>query len=504
MTPNSRELALAIDLGTTSVKTAAIDLDGNCQGLDVAEYSLIEPRPGFVEADPSVFWESLPRAISAVLDRASASPSRVRAISLSSQGQTFLCLDDHSKPLSNAFVWLDSRALDESRELLSRFGRETFYRHTGGPTVFPGWTASLLLWLRNHEAALFRKASRFSLLRDYIALRACGCAVLDETGAVSSGLYSIPDRRWWPDVLSFLDLDPRRLPDVTPSGTRIGTLTPDAADFLGLSANTPLVAGAWDQVAAAVGSANLAPGFVTETTGTALAVAATTEGVLFDPKARLLTIPHASAGKGIILPFAPTSGIVLKWFRENLSPPNTSYDDLTAAAASSPVGARGLLFIPHFEGTASPDFNPAVSGAIAGLRLHHSRADLTRALLESLAFVLRELLDVVKDLHVSPRRVTSLGGGAKSALLCQIKADVLGLPVQTLAFPEAALLGAAMLAFTGVGLFDDLPSAARAMVRPARLFEPDPANRGLYEETYSRYRSLFTRLYPAPDKEKSP
>ena len=487
---------ISIDVGTTSVKAAVIDEEGNCLGFRSQEYELITPQPGWVEADPSIYWEQLPETIGRTLTQAGVCPKDVSAISLSSQGQTFVALDRNSKPLDRAMVWLDTRAESQARKIQDHFGRLEYYRHTGYPVTSASLTASMLLWLREHRPKIFRNAARFTLIRDFIALRACGQAVIDESGAVSSGLYDIQKRRWWPELLEWIGLEPQRLSTVVPSGQIIGGLTRESAEFLGLWPGTPLVCGAWDQLAATVGAGNTEPGMVTETTGTALAVIATTNSIIFNAGTGLLSIPHIVADKGILLPYAPTSGILLKWFRDELCDSGTSYEDLVHMASEVPPGARGLLFLPHFEGTGSPSFDPTVRGGIFGLRLTHSRADIARALLESLAFLLRDLIDIIRDLGVPLQTVRSLGGGAKNRLLCQIKADVLGIPVQTMAFSQAALMGTAMLALVAIEHFQNLDEAASQMIRIGQTFVPDPDNQQCYLELYHRYKELMHRIYP--------
>ena len=488
--------ALSIDVGTTAIKVAVIDARGKCHGLDVEEYSLAMPHPGHVEADPTIYWEGLAKAVRRALEKGRVAPDEIAALALSSQGQTFIPLDGNANPIGPAMVWLDSRATEEARRIRRRFGIFEYYRHTGIPPRSPSLTSCMLLWLRDRQPGLFKEARRFALIQDYISQKACGEAALDESGAVSSGLYDLQEGRWWSELLEWIGLEEKLLPEVVPSASIIGELTTEAAGFLGLQPGTPFVSGAWDQVAAAVGAGNLTPGQITETTGTALAVAATTEGLVFDPKSRLLTTPHAARGKGILISYAPASGIVLKWFREQFCEDGTTYDDLTGMAQDVPVGARGLVFLPHFEGTGSPSFDAAVRGGVVGLGLGHTRADIVRALLESLAFLLRDCLNIVKDLGAEPRRICALGGGARSRLLCQMKADVLGVAVETLTFPEAALQGDAMMALTGIGTFSDLNEAAANMVRHAEVFDPDPKLQGAYEPIYARYVDLLEKLYP--------
>ena len=494
---------ISIDIGTTSVKVAVINETGKCLGSDSQEYELITPHPGWIEADPDIYWQRLPGTIGRTLTQAQVHPKEVSAISLSSQGQTFIPLDRNGRVLDRAMVWLDTRAKEQAERIEAEFGRKDYYLHTGYPRAGTALTASMLLWLKEHKPAVFNNSGRFTLIRDFIALRACGRAVTDESGAASSGLYDIQRHYWWSELLEWIGLDPERLSTVVPSGQIIGELTRESAEFLGLASGTPLVSGAWDQLAAAVGAGNTGPGLVTETTGTALAVVATTGSMVFDDQSGLLTIPYVLAGKGVLLAYAPTSGILLKWFRDELCDPGTSYEDLVQLASGVPPGARGLIFLPHFTGTGCPSFEPGVRGAILGLQLAHTRADIARALMESLALLLQECMDILKNMGVKPRTIRALGGGAKNPLLSQIKADTLGIPVQTLAFPEAALMGSAMLALVGIGYYQSLEEAALQMIHIGRTFTPNPDNHRQYVETYQRYKEFMNRIYPHANKARN-
>ena len=486
---------ISIDIGTTSIKAAVFDEGGNCLGFGLQEHELLMPQPGWVEADPEIYWEKLPETIGRALRQAETSPTEVSAISLSSQGQTFIPLDSSNRPLDRAMVWLDRRAESQAQTIQAEFGRWEYYRHTGYPTTSAGLTGSMLLWLKEHKSDVFNKAARFTMIRDFIALRACGRAVIDESGAVSSGLYDVQKRSWWSELLEWIGLEPVRLSRVVASGELIGELTKEGGESLGIAPGTPVVSGAWDQLAATIGAGNIEAGRVTETTGTALAVVASTDSMVFDEQARLLTIPHVLADKGALLSYAPTSGILLKWFRDELCDSEASYESLVHSASEVPPGARGLVFLPHFAGTGCPSFETEARGAILGLQLAHTRADITRAIMESLAFLLQECVEVMTSLKVQPQTISMLGGGAKNKLLCQIKADVLGIPTQTMAFAEAALMGSAMLAWVGIEHFRSLEEAASQMIRIGQKFVPNPDNHRYYEEVYKRYKDYMHRIY---------
>jgi len=278
----------------------------------------------------------------------------------------------------------------------------------------------------------------------------------------------------------------------------VGNISPQVKSELGLSTDTKVIAGSMDQMAAALGAGNIKPGIITENTGTALAVVATVDRPVYDPQRRVPCAPHCVPDRFVLYPYAETSGIVLKWFRDTF-PSDTGrkedYGQLLQLASRISPGAEGLLALPHFTGTACPDFNPQARGAFVGISFKHKRAHFIKALVESVAFMLRENIDLLKSLSIPVEKVRSLGGAAKSNFWLQIKADVLNLPVDLPECSEAASLGAAILAGVGAGVYKDIDEAIKVATSTKKTLMPQPKNVSAYQEVYQRYLDLYQRLY---------
>lgn len=509
-------LFLSLDAGTTSLKAALFNENGSLLAIDRQEYTLDTPHPEWVELDPEIYWRACSSALHAVLAAHAAatgcatSSITPNAIAISSQGETLICLDASQQPTRKAIVWLDNRAAAEAQQIAQRFGPDAVYAATGQPEITPTWPACKILWLKNHEPDVFLHTAKFLLLEDYLLFRLSGSFASDFALHTSSLLLDIHHRRWWDEMLAFLELDPSRLPALLPSGAPAGELQASAASTLGLSPSAhPLVlTGGMDQVLGAIGAGNFTPGVVSEATGGALGIVASLETPAFDPLRRIPCHCHASSApfaSYCLLPWGQTAGMALKWFRDQFYPLEAAacqregrdpYDLLTSAAAQVPPGCEGLVALPHLEGAACPEFNPLARAVFFGASLRHTRAHFTRSLLEAVAFMLRRNLELVENLGLPIHEVRSMGGGARSSLWLQIKADVLQKPVTRLATEESALLGAALLCAVATQVYPDLQQAAAGMVRLAGRIEPDPANAAVYEQAYQRYLQLYQTLEP--------
>lgn len=480
---------LTFDLGTTALKTSLVGADGQLLAAHTAEYKPSSPRPGWMEMEPEQYWRALVAGTRAVL--AAASTAALSAIGFSSQGQTFVPLDSAGRPLHPFIVWLDNRASDIAARWQAQWlSPERYRRMSGYPWVPAELTLLKIAWLREHRPQVHR-AAKYLCLPDYLIWRLTGAFATDSAIAQQSGMNDVRAGEWSPELLAAVGIGTEQLPRIYPPGTVVGQTLPGPSAELALPAGVPVCVGCNDQLAGAVGAGNVHPGPVSETTGTSLAVIATCACPIEDE--RMYVGPHAAAGMWHVMPFAPVSAIVLTWFRD-LGIGGT-YEDLIAAAAQIPPGSDGLTVLPHFAGTASPSFNPHARGAVVGLTLGHGRAHIARAIMESCACLLRELVGIIRDRGIAVERVRSLGGAARSDLWLQIKADMLGLPVERPACPDAASLGAAMLAAVGTGQFASVTEAAAAWYRPQMTFEPDPKQWDIYEEVYARYVALCERLY---------
>ena len=481
---------LTFDLGTTSLKTALVSAEGVVLAVHGEEYHLRTPQPGWAEMEAEAYWRAACAGCAAVLRE--ADPSAVAAIGFASQGQSFVALDRQGRPLRDAIVWVDGRAEEIARRWEREWlSREEYRRISGYPWIPAGMTLFFLAWLAEHEPAA-HGAEKFLFLPDYLIWRLTGETATDYNLAQMSGMYDVRARDWEPRLLAAAGVTPEQLPTVHPPGTVVGALRAEAARELGLRAGVPVCVGCNDQLAGAIGAGNVAPGLVTETTGTALAVVATTRELLDDP--RLYAGRHAAPGLFYTMTFAPASAIVLKWLRD-LCAPGEDYAAFLAGVAQVPPGCEGLTLLPHFCGTATPTYNASARGAFAGLTLGHTRAHLARAVLEACACLLQECLEPLQERGLSVASVRSLGGAARSDLWLQMKADLLGRPVERPACADAANLGAALLAATGVGQFAQVQDAAQAWYRPARRFDPDASRYEIYRVVYGRYRELYGKLY---------
>jgi len=485
-------LYLTFDIGTTGLKTALTSGEGRMLAVHTVEYTPNAPSADRAEMSPQTYWDAAVAGTRAVFTSSGASPSGLAAIGFSSQGQTFIPVDSAGRPLHDAIVWVDNRAQEIADSWEADWlSRDEFRRITGYPWLCAQLTVFKIAWLARHEPEAHR-AWKFLCLPDYLIYRLTGEVATDRVVALASGMYDMQTGGWATRLIGKAGISAEQLPVLLEPGTVVGRVTARSAEEFGIPEGVPVCVGAHDQVAASLGAGNVHPGIATETTGTALAVVATTEDPLDDT--RFCIGRHVMADRYYALSFANTSAIVLKWFRDMCSAAE-DYDAFLAGAQDVPPGCEGLTVVPHFAGTSTPTFNPHARGAFVGLTLGHTRSHLARAIMESCACILKECLEPLHDheLHISSIR--SLGGAARSDLWLQIKADMLGIPVERPACPDAASLGAAMLAAAAIGQFETVEEASEAWYRPGRVFEPDTSRFDVYRQVYERYRTIYERLY---------
>jgi len=492
------EHLLSIDVGTTSIKVGLFTTDGKLKAMSTHEYSLLTLSSNMVELPADVYWMALGEGIKDVLDKSEVHPESILALSLSSQAETLICVNKKGKVLRNAIVWLDTRAEEESTRIAKNFAPELLYKTTGLPEMSPIWPAPKILWLKKNEPDVFSHTSRFLIVKDYLIWKLTGEFSTEPTESSSTFYLKLEEKDWWDEMLDFIGIKRDKLPAIFPSHEVVGNISPQVKSELGLSTDTKVIAGSMDQMAAALGAGNIKPGIITENTGTALAVVATVDRPVYDPQRRVPCAPHCVPDRFVLYPYAETSGIVLKWFRDTF-PSDTGrkedYGQLLQLASRISPGAEGLLALPHFTGTACPDFNPQARGAFVGISFKHKRAHFIKALVESVAFMLRENIDLLKSLSIPVEKVRSLGGAAKSNFWLQIKADVLNLPVDLPECSEAASLGAAILAGVGAGVYKDIDEAIKVATSTKKTLMPQPKNVSAYQEVYQRYLDLYQRLY---------
>jgi len=467
-----------IDVGTSAVKGLAIAYDGTIVASAEAGYPLSMPRPGWSEQDPEDWW----RATEHVLRDLRGTAGTPAGIGLSGQMHGLVALDSAGRVLRPAILWNDQRTGVECREIEDTVGLDRLISLTGNRAL-PGFTAPKLLWLRRHEPEVYAQIARIALPKDYIRLRLCGEHVTDVSDASGTLLLDVAGRRWSKEMLRHLELDPVWLPAALESPVVSG-VTADGV---------PIAAGGGDQAAGALGVGVDRPGPLSVVLGTSGVVFSALDRFAADPQARVHVFCHAVPGAWHAMGVMLSAAGSLRWLRDAVAP-GVAYDTLVAEAARWPAGTEGLLFLPYLAGERTPHADPDARGAFVGLSVRHDRGALVRAVLEGVAFGLRDSLDLIAELGVSPALGRVSGGGARSDLWLQIVASALELPLQRVAVDEGAAFGAAILGGVAASAWPDVHTAVAATVKPREQFDPVPEWVDVYRDQRERFRALYPAL----------
>ena len=488
-------ILLGIDVGTTGAKAAAFDAEGRLLAAGGGEYPARYPRPGWAEQDPEDWWKGVRTALNALFAQIPGGALRVCALAVSSQAPTMLPLDEAGRPLRPALIWMDRRSDAEASLLAERFGPDLFVRKTGNRPD-PFYVAPKILWLKKNEPELFRKTRLFSQANGYINFRLTDAHSMDNVHAALLELRDWSTGEWDEEICSMCGVEPGQFPPVYPGHAVIGTVTGEASDATGLARGTPVMAGTVDGAAAAVEAGAYNEGTAAEMTGTSTVLLMPNLKGITEPA--FIAMPHAIPGLFLLLGAMATSGASLRWFRDTLGNAAVEavdpFDMLTREAEQSPPGSSGVVFLPYMMGERSPIWHTNARGVFFGLSLATPKSALIRAILEGTAFALRHNLEHARAAGVSIDEIRSVGGGTKSALWNQIKADVLGLPIL---LPEAGVgapFGCALLAGMGSGVLSGNPEELGRMVRIKARYEPNPHNREIYEKQYRLYRRVYEHL----------
>lgn len=467
------EYYCGIDLGSTAVKAAVFNSKGGLCGEGACEFLLETPQAEFVELDPELYWSSTCEAVSKALKAACITAADVRSVGLTGQAETLILLDGKGNALRKAIVWLDNRAVDEAAELEKVFGLKELIAMSGQNAMMPCWPAPKLLWVKHHEPEVFKQIAKVLMVEDFVAWKLTG-AFHTHPGLLPSTLYYDMRRNYWAeDILEYIGLPVSAMPEL--SGSAVAkVLLPGAVVKV-----APM-----DHICGHLGSGGT-QGLVTECTGGSLALCAMTDEFLIDPQLRISTYLGWQQGDYALLPWAPTAGMMMKKFRDEFSG-GMSYAELDEAASKIAPGCDGLILLPHLAGAVSPVAAPHARGAARGLTLAHTRGHVARAIMESVAFLLKDNANALTALGMELKTVRALGGGAKSSLWAQIKADVLNLPVSVGKCDEPVALGAAVLGAAEAGAFASAAEAGAALAGEARVFTPGK-NVERYEECFREY-----------------
>jgi xylulokinase len=476
-------LLAGLDVGTTSVKGLLVAPDGEVVARAEAGHALATPRPGWAEQDPEDWWAGA-QAVLAQLRRAGP----VAGIGLAGQMHGLVALDSGGRVLRPAILWNDGRTAAECAEIESVVGLESLIALTGNRAL-PGFTAPKLRWLARHEPDVYGRIAHVLLPKDYVRLRLCGEHATDVTDASGTLLFDVAARRWSARVMEALEVDPAWLPRALESPVVSGLADGGVA----------VAAGAGDQAAGAVGvGVDRAGGPLSIVLGTSGVVFAAADAFAADPQARVHAFCHAVPGEWHAMGVMLSAAGSLRWLRDTVDPGGDVAALVEEARAWDP-GVEGLTFLPYLAGERTPHADPSARGAFVGLSLRHDRGALVRAVLEGVAFGLRDGLDLVAGIGSHAPEVGRVsGGGARSRLWLEILASVLELPLERTAVDEGASFGAALLGGVAAGVFADVHEAVAACVRPGEVVEPVPGWIEPYREARERFRALYPALHPRP------
>lgn len=488
---------LGLDISTTATKALLINMQGEVVAVASAAYACASPYPLWSEQSPDLWWQGAITSIHAVLQQTGIAPAQIVGLGLTGQMHGLVTLDAQQQVLRPAILWNDQRTAAECDDIRSRIGRENLIATTGNDAL-TGFTAPKLLWMQKHEPDLYKRIAHVLLPKDFVRLKLTGGFAMDVSDGAGTLLMDVRERTWSAPVLAALEITAGWLPTLF-EGTQVtGHITREAAAQTGLLAGTPVVAGAGDQAAQVIGVGAIHEGVVALTLGTSGVVFATTNTPMIEPEARLHAFCHAVPGRWHMMAVMLSAGGSLRWWRDTLaaispiSPP--SYDTLMSLAAQAPAGCEGLTFLPYLTGERCPHPDPLARGAFVGLTVRHTLAHMTRALLEGVAFGLRDNFDLLRHAglgNISQVRIS--GGGVKSALWRQILADVLDTELVTVNTNEGAAFGAALLAGVGCACWQNLDEACASTMHITGHTLPN-ATSALH---YSQQHQIYQALYPA-------
>jgi xylulokinase len=457
------------------------------------------PQPGWAEQDPRGWWRACGIAVKKALQKSGLRADEIACVGFSGQMHGAVLLDANGEVVRPALIWCDQRTEKQSRELSEKFGTEKLIQLTCNPPL-TNFTLTKLLWVRENEPQLWARVRFVMLPKDYVRFRLTGDRATDRADASGTLLLDVAKRSWCKEVLSGTGIDESFLPKLYESPEVCGKLSDEGATAIGLKVGTPVVAGAGDQAAGAVGMGIVRAGVVSATIGTSGVVFAATDRPALDPRGRLHTFCHAIPGRWHVMGVTQAAGLSLRWFRDTFGLEKNAavtgdrdpYEFLSEEAAAAPPGADGLLWAPYLMGERTPHLDPNARGALVGITPSHHRGHIVRAILEGVAFSLKDSFSIFEEMKVPVKRIRLGGGGARSPLWRQIQADVYAHEVEIAEAEEGAAYGAAILAAVGARHFASVDEACDAVIRVATRVPPNPISSSLLQKTYTSFR----RLYP--------
>ncbi len=496
-------MILTIDAGTTAFKAVLFDEELNLLAVGTREFPVNRLANDRAELDAEAYWQACIESIKDAGKHGDISLKEVKVAVVCSHTDTLFPIGKEGQVVRNPIFWVDARAESQAERIGNELGIETIFRKTGQTGIANVHHASKIAWLIENEPDCASGVSCFFQVQDYLIYRLSGARALDRSIACSSALMDIKTGVYWTEMLNIVGVSESQLPEMVDPGTIVGNISFQAAAESGLKAGTRVVCGAMDAIAGAVGVGNTKAGIVSEVAGAALVLCATVDELVFDEHMRVPCFLHGVPDKYLLMPWCETGGMALKWFRDQFwqleqrqeeEAGRDVYDLICKEAETTPPGAEGLIFLPFLAGSGSPDFDTSAKGVLYGLTLGHRRGHVARALLEGVAFMLKKNLDMLVEVGCKVDALCSLGGGSKSRLWCQIKADVTGCKLQTSGLSEETAAGAAILAAVGMGWYADAATAAKQLRSNSKVYTPRGEYASAYADCYNQYNRVVETL----------
>ena len=493
---------IGIDLGTSATKTVLFDENGTVIASASREYPMYQPQNGWAEQKPEDWRKAALETITRVVKESGVDKDEIKGIGISGQMHGLVMLDENNEVIRPSIIWCDQRTAKECEEITEKVGKERLIEITANPAL-TGFTASKILWVRNHEPENYAKCRHILLPKDYVRLILTGEYATEVSDASGMQLLDVPNRCWSDEVLEKLDIDKRMLAKVYESPEVTGTILPEIAAVTGLSEKTVVVGGAGDNAAAAVGTGVVKDGRAFTTIGTSGVVFAHSKNVTIDPKGRVHTFCCAVPGCWHVMGVTQGAGLSLQWFRNNFCQDYMekakeegcdAYDYINRDVESVSLGADRLIYLPYLMGERTPHLDPDCRGVFFGLSAIHTRKHMLRAVMEGVSYSMKDCNDILKEMGVEVDDMMACGGGGRSAVWRQMLADMYGCTVKTVAAKEGPALGVAILAGVGAGIYDSVEAACEKMIHTDKSCDPIPEHTAKYEEYHKIYKNLYTCL----------
>ena len=493
---------IGADIGTSGTKTVLFDENLNEIASSTVEYPMYQPQNGWAEQDPEDWYNAVIKTVKTVIEKSGVKGEDIKGIGLSGQMHGLVMLDKDNKVLRQSIIWCDQRTEKECKQITELVGAERLIEITANPAL-TGFTASKIMWVKNNEPLLYEQCRHILLPKDYVRFMLTGEYATEVSDASGMQLLDVPNRCWSDEILNKLGIERSLLGKVYESCEVTGYITQEIADITGLAKGTPVVGGAGDNAAAAVGTGIVTEGAAFTTIGTSGVVYAHTDKPKIDKKGRVHTFCCAVPGCWHVMGVTQAAGLSLKWFKDTLFKDIISraeqngadpYVEINGLANSSPIGANRLIYLPYLMGERTPHLDADCRGVLFGLSASHTQGDILRAVMEGVSFSLADCKNILEEMGITANDMTACGGGSASDVWAKILADCYGCDIKRLGSAQGPALGAAILAGVGAGIFKDVRSACTQFIKPDNSVKFSPENNIKYKNIHSLYKRLYTSL----------